>query len=306
MRSTTRGLLLLVLLTACAGPTVEPVLRPDAVVVASFDFAESELIGEIYAQALEARGVDVHRQLRLGPRELVLPALRQGLVDVTPEYLGSAVAAAEQGTQADLADLATAGAVDLRRRLSAALRRDGLRVLQPAAARNVNAVAVTRSTAERLGLTRTSDLAEAAPTLSITGPPECPTRPLCLPGLRAAYGLSFREFVPYDSTRQRVTALKQGLVDVAVVFSTDGHLAGGEFVVLADDRRLQPADHVVPVVSDRAAEASGPELVQALEDVSRRLDSAALTFLNWRVEVAGGDVPAEARGWLLRHGLLSD
>lgn len=285
------------LLPACTGSPVQPEPVADEVVVASFDFGESELIAEVYAQVLEDRGVPVRRELRLGPRELVLPALRQGLVDVAPEYLGSALAAVEPG--------AAAPSDELRSRLAAVLEPDELLVLQPSQARNVNALAVTRGTAQRLQLARTSDLRGVAPALSVTGPPECPRRPQCLPGLASTYDVTFREFVPYESESQRVAALRQGLVDVAVVFSTDGHLAAGDLVVLTDDKGLQPADSVVPVVSAQAVRQHGRRVSDALEAVSRQLDSAALTFLNWRIEVDGRDVAVEARGWLLRHDLLA-
>jgi osmoprotectant transport system substrate-binding protein len=110
--------------------------------------------------------------------------------------------------------------------------------------------------------------------------------------------------VAYDRETQRVTALEEGLVDVAVVFTTDGLLAARDLVLLADDRGLQPAENVVPVVSDRAVDRYGPQVVDTLDAVSAQLDRASLTFLNWRVEVAGGSARSEARGWLLRHGLL--
>lgn len=149
-----------------------------------------------------------------------------------------------------------------------------------------------------------SDLAEVEAEMTLTGPPECPTRSYCLPGLRSAYGLEFEDFVPYESESQRTTALEQGVVDVAVVFTTDGALAGGDVTLLEDDRGLQPVENVVPVVTARAVEQHGERLVATLNRVSAALDSKALTFLNWRVDVADGKVAAEARGWLQRHGLV--
>lgn len=292
-------LVVAVLVAACGGPTATPPGPVgDAVVVTSFDFSESTLLAEVYAQALEGAGIPVRRELGLGPRELVLPALRQGLVDVVPEYLGTALATVT-GAPVDPA-LGTRQAHGL---LAQALESEGLRALAPSPAQNQNGLAVTRSTAQELGLSTTSDLAPTAPRLSVTGPAECPQRPYCLPGLRAAYGLAFGRFVPYDSGSQRFTALQQGVVDVAVVFTTDGLLATEELVLLADDRGLQPVENVLPVVSERAVDRYGPQLVATLDAVSARLDSRALTFLNWRVQVAGRDVVDEARGWLLRHDL---
>jgi osmoprotectant transport system substrate-binding protein len=298
LRTPLRLLLVAGLLTGCAGSAPEPAERTDAVVVASFDFAESAVLGEIYAQALESAGVPVRRELRLGSRELVLPALRQGLVDVVPEYVGTALA-----TVAPTAAAATRTGEAVSA-LGAALAPAGLRPLRPAAAQNQNGLAVTRATAQRLGLRRTSDLQPFAAGLALAGPTECPRRPYCVPGLRRAYGLTFQRFVAYDAETQRVTALEQGLVDVAVVFTTDGLLTARDLVLLADDRHLQPVENVVPVVSDRAVRRYGVKVEGVLDAVSARLDSAALTFLNWRVDVAGGDARDEARGWLLRHDLL--
>lgn len=292
------ALLALGVLLGCAEPprAVEP--RGDAVAVASFDFPESVLLAEVYAQALEGAGVPVRREHRLGPRELVLPALRQGLVDVVPEYLGSALAAVSE------TPVVPRDPADAHQQLAAALRPDGLRVLAPAPAQNQNGLAVTRQTAERLGLRRTSDLQPVAPRLALAGPVECPERPYCLLGLERTYGLEFARFVPYAEQTQRVTALQQGVVDVAVVFTTDGLLADADLVLLADDRRLQPVENVVPVVSQAALDRYGPRLAQALDAVSAALTTRGLVVLSWRVDVAGQDVAAEARGWLLRRGLL--
>ena len=298
MRTALGVALALSLLVGCTDPGPAPQRSTDDVVVTSFDFAESELLAEVYAQALVSAGVPVRRELRLGPRELVLPALRQGLADVVPEYLGTALATvapdhagADDTTQA-------------RAQLAAALDPEGLQVLRPATAQNQNGLAVTRATAERLGLRTTSDLVPHAGALVLGGPTECPRRPYCLQGLTQTYGLSFAGFLPYDRETQRVTALEEGVVDVAVVFTTDGLLAARDLVLLDDDRRLQPVENVVPVVSARVAERYGAKLVGTLDAVSAQLNSAALAFLNWRVEVAGEDAAAEARGWLLRHRLV--
>jgi osmoprotectant transport system substrate-binding protein len=279
---------------------LSPPAERRAVVVASFSFPESTLLAEIYAQALEAADVPVRRELDLGPRELVLPALQQGMVDVVPEYLGTALATVSPDSTVDRRDPAA-----VRAALDLSLRRWGLRTLDPASASNQNGLVVTRETAGRLGVRTISDLQPAAPTLTFGGTPECPTREYCLVGLRREYGLRFADFVPLESESQRVAALEQRLVDVALMFTTDGYLATGDLVLLQDDRGLQPAENVVPVVSARAVERHGQQLVRALDAVSAQLTTQNLVFLNWRVGVAGKKVPAEARGWLRRHGLLT-
>jgi osmoprotectant transport system substrate-binding protein len=290
----------------------------DALVVASFNFSESQLLAEIYAGALEAAGVPVDRELSLGPRELVEPALRQGLVDLVPEYLGSALRSVtadaprpgedsyEPGgpdAPPTMTGPAGAGPAALRAALSDAVAPWGLQVMALAEAQNQNGLAVTRETAEHLGLHALSDLAPAAGDLVLTGPPECPARPYCLPGLVQVYGLHFASFVAYETEAQRVAALQQHIADVAVVFTTDGQLATDDLRLLVDDRGLQPPENVVPVMTTRAETRWGPAAAHTVDAVSGRLTSGALRFLNWRVGVAGRDVRREAQGWLQRQGL---
>lgn len=293
---------LLALLGSCSPAGEQPAPRPrgDEVVVSSFNFGESTLLAEIYAQALEARGIPVRRELNLGSRELVQPALLAGLVDVVPEYVGSALAsvAGTDGPQAG--DTATA-----RDRLVAALRPWAIEVLEPSAAQNQNGLVVSRSTAERHGLSAISDLARFPGPITLAGPSECPQRPYCLPGLESRYGLHFARFLPFDTESQRAAALTDEVADVAVMFTTDGRLATGDLILLNDDRGLQPAENIVPVVSARAMARYGPLLSGALNAVSALLTSNGLSFLNWRVDDAGRDVAAEARGWLERHALVA-
>ena len=291
------------LLSSCSRSGEQPASRPrgNEVVESSFNFPESALLAEIYAQAIEAAGIPVRRELSLGPRELVQPALLGGLVDVVPEYLGSAVASLA-GTDGNL----TADAGAARDRLVTALRPWDVRVMEPSAAQNQNGLVVSRATAERHGLRSISDLARLPGPVTLAGPPECPQRPFCLPGFESRYGLRFARFLPLDTESQRATALIDEVVDVAVMFTTDGRLASGDLVLLNDDRALQPAENIVPVVSGPALERYGTRLAGALNAVSARLTSNGLSFVNWRIDTAGRDVAAEARGWLERHALVAE
>ena len=295
------GALAVTVLTACqpgstAGGQHQEAAR-GAVVVASFNFSESELLAAIYGLAIEQAGIPVRFELGLGPREVVEPALQQGLVDLVPEYLGTALASLDPHA-------AAGNPVAARRALARALARWHVRVLAPAAAEDQNGVVVTRATARRLHLSTVSDLRRAASPLILAAPPECPDRPFCLPGLRTVYGLHFARFLPLDTEQQRVTALQQGIANVALLFTSDGYLATGDLVLLSDNRHLQPPDNVVPVITDRAAARYGKRLVNILNAVSARLTSTGLRFLNWRVEFAGKTVLAEARGWLERQGIV--
>lgn len=267
------------------------------IVVASFDFAESRLVAEIYAYALEDEGITVDRQLDLGPRELVLPALRQGFVDVIPEYAGSALDAASPASSVDRSDVAAVAD-----ELADAVRPWGIDVLSPSPASNQNALAVTAATAAERHLDDISDLAPVAASLTVGGPPECPGRRQCLVGLADVYGIRFSSFVPLADQDLVRRALTDGVIDVGVLFSTDAALAGDALVVLDDDKHLQPADNVVPMVRRAAVDEY---VVATLDEVSARLSTTSLRFLNWRVAHAGADAATEARAWLVRHGLVA-
>jgi osmoprotectant transport system substrate-binding protein len=262
------------------------------VTVASFDFAESRLLAEIYAGALERAGLRVGRELGLGPRELVAPALVSGLVDVVPEYAGTAVQFLSLGRVTPEPDVAVTHAA-----LVAALDGTPALALDPAPAQDVNAFVVRREVAERLGLSRLSDLRARAERLTFGGPPECATRPLCLDGLRDVYGIEFAEVVSLDAggrlTRQ---ALTTGIIDVALLFSTDPAIGDDALVELADDRALQPAENVTPIVRRAAADRFGSRLVDTLNAVSARLDTHTLRALN--AQAARTSARATANDWL--------
>ena len=284
--------------TAAASPRRAP---GTSVVVASFNFPESELLAAIYALALMQAGIPARLQLGLGPRELVQPALAQGLVDVVPEYLGTALASLEHG-----AGVAMSDPVAVRHELVQALARWHVQVLQPAVAQHQDGLVVTGATAVRLRLRTVSDLGPVAPQMVLGGAPQCARRPYCLPGLRRVYGLEFARFVPLDTEQERIEALGHGVVDVVVTGTTGGHLVSGDLVLLADDRQLQPVGNIVPVVRAGVAARYGARLAGTLDAVSARLTTGDLIYLNRRITVAGQNVLAEARAWLQRQGILSE
>ncbi|MGZ8626491.1 MAG: ABC transporter substrate-binding protein [Actinomycetota bacterium] len=292
---------LAVLASACAvrgdADRPEDTLGDDAVTVGSFDFGESELLAELYAQALEGHGIRVVRQLNLGPRELVEPALERGLLELVPEYAGSLLEFLVAGSSAsDL--LAT------RAELSVALDRRGLLALESAEAQSQNGFAVTLQVAQELELRTLSDLA-SRPGLVLGGPPECPQRPLCQPGLEGTYGFDFAAFVPLDSGGPLTTdALVRGVVDLALIFTTSAEIVRHGFVLLEDDRHLQPAEHVTPVIHAEALERFGARLTNAVEAVSAQLTTDDLRAMNAEMAVDGRTAAAVARAWLTDHGLL--
>lgn len=290
------------LLAASCGPGVPPAtttaLEDDAITVASFNFPESVLVGEIYAQALEGEGFAVKRQLGLGARELVEPSLERGLVEFVPEYSGSALEFLTRGE-----GLATSDEALTHDRLEEVFAERGVAVLAPAPAQDQNGFAVTLETADRYGLRSISQLVPEAPDLTFGGPPECPERPLCLGGLENVYGLEFGSFQTLDAGGPvSVTALRSGTVDVALLFTTDAAIDRYDFVLLYDDLGLQPAENVTPVVREEVVEAHGDAFVRLVDSVSALLTTGDLRELNARV--AEGETPREvAAAWLAEHGL---
>jgi osmoprotectant transport system substrate-binding protein len=277
---------------------MQSALHDRTITVASFDFPESELLADIYGQALRSHGYPVRFAPRLGPRELLDPALSRGLVEMVPEYAGTALQFLSLGKVQPSADVTAT-----HRSLRQTLRGSELVALDPAPAQDANAIVVTRRTASRYGLRTISDLARVKPLLTFGGPPECPTRPLCLQGLRRTYGLRVRSFLPLDVggplTRQ---ALEQSQVDVALMFSTEPALVNAGLVALTDDESLQPAENVTPLVHRAAVKRWGPGFPEVVNRVSSALTTRDLRALN--AHVAAGTAPSEAAAeWLRRAGI---
>jgi osmoprotectant transport system substrate-binding protein len=281
------------------GPPEDP--RRPTIRLASFDFPESELLAQLYGQALGQHGFPVEQVVQLGAREVVAPALEQGKVDMVPEYLGSALNFLNDRNRVATADPALTHA-----RLEQAFAPRGVSVLAYAPAQDRNGFVVSGDLARRHGLEKLSDLTPMARRLSFGGPPECAQRPLCLEGLEDVYKLRFARFEPMPSRDVTAAALGTGEIDVGMIDTTDPNLLkpGTDLVQLADDKRLQPADNVVPVVRREIVDAYGPSLVRLVNAVSARLTTSDLTSLNR--QVADGQPAAQvATAWLRAHTIIS-
>jgi osmoprotectant transport system substrate-binding protein len=298
----TLALGLLAVPSACTGaPPVAPGAHSGTrpMIIASFDFPESEILGQLYTQVLRAKGFPVELLPAAGSRELIEPALAEGLIDLVPEYSGSALSFLTLGAREASPDVDAT-----HRALAETLANNGAVALAPAPAQDANAIVVTRTTADRFGLTAISDLASEAPNLVFGGPPECPDRPFCMLGLRSLYGLSFRQFVPLDTGGTlTLQALRSGEIDVAVLFTTDPAIATENLVVLTDDRRLQPAENVTPVIRQAALRRYGNALADAVDSVSARLTTSELRGLIGRVTLGGQPASRAAALWLKDQGL---
>ena len=303
------SLSVLALILLATGCTIEggrpPVAPPaggadvneDDIVIASFDFDESELLAELYASMLEENGYPVARYMDLGAREIVQPAIQQGQVELVPEYAGSAFEF--------LTFNGEGGAIgsDLHTRLSALLVARGVEVLSFAPAQDKNAVVVTAPAAVEHRLKTISDLSDLAPELTLGGPPECPERPLCLLGLENTYGLQFGSFLPLEPGAATVAALTGDEIDAGVMFSTDPQILTYNLTVLQDDRGLQPQENVVPILRKEVVEQHGEEVVDLIDSVSERLTTVVLRSLN-RQMASGLTAHDVALGWLRTEGLV--
>jgi osmoprotectant transport system substrate-binding protein len=300
------GLVLAVLCAACTGPghhgsPQASAGRADATItVGSFNFPESVLLAHIYAGALAAKGFPVRVLPDLGTRELVEPALMNGLIQLVPEYTGSALDFLSVGKQA-----ATSDAPATYRSLTRLAERRGLAAAQPAPAQDANAIVVTAATAARYHLRSIADLLKAAPGLVFGGPPECQERADCLAGLKRIYGLRFKTFVPTDTGGPlTLQALDAGQIGAALLFTTDPGIPARHLVVLKDNRALQPAENITPLIRRSTLERYGPRLLATLNAVSARLTTATLLHLNERVQLAGLKPQTVASGWLRAQALI--
>lgn len=270
------------------GPTIR---------VGSTDFGEQVILGEIFAQALEANGYDVQRRLSLGTRETVNPAMKGDEIDLMVEYTGSLLTF-EGGTPSSSEDETFADLVAL-------LEPQGLTAPAYAPAQNKNGLVVTAETAAALGLTTVSDLVAHNGTLVMGGPPECPERELCLIGYTEVYGIEFAEFRPLDPGGPiTVAALDGGEIDVALLFTSDGVIAARGFVLLEDDLNLQPAENIVPVVRQEIVDAYGRDLVDLMNRVTAAITTAELSELNKRYGIDAVDADVLAREWLEANGFM--
>jgi osmoprotectant transport system substrate-binding protein len=266
------------------------------VVGVSGSFAENQLVAEMYADVLEQAGYSVERQLDLRSREISQFALESGGIDLKPEYLSSLLEYVDRGagTSNDPATVAD--------EVRTALAPRGIDVLTPSPAEDTNVFVANQQAADAYHLTTMSSLAEVADHLILGGPPECPQRQFCLTGLKDTYGILFEDFTPLDvGGPQTIDALLTNQVQVGLMFSTDPRIEANGFVPLVDDRHLQNAENITPVIR---ADVLTDQVRRALNGVSASLTSEIVTELVGKVVIDGEDVPTVARDFLIANGLL--
>ena len=266
------------------------------VTVGSTNFPEQLILAQMYAAVLEKAGVKVDTRLNLGAREVVFPALEKGDIDLLPEYNGSVLSFLDpKATQTTSEEVNTA--------LAPLLDAKGLVALDESPAEDKDGWAVTKETADKYSLAKISDLKGKASQLVVGGPPELKTRPAGLPGLKSVYGIEdFKEFKALDAGGPLTTsALNKGDIDVGRVFTTQGAIAANNWVLLEEDKPLEPAQNIGPI---GRKDAMTDQVKQALNAISAKITTEELTKLNKLVDVDKEDPEKVANDWLTQQGLL--
>ncbi len=262
-------------------------------VVGSQDYYSNEIIAELYAQALEADGFTIERELRIGQREVYMPEIEAGSIDLFPEYTGPLL----QYWTEEPAERTTDEVYDAL--VEAAP--EGLAILEQAPATDQDSYVVTREFAEEHGLTTVADLAKVDEPLTMGANSEAESRPNGPMGLADVYGIEVG-FTPIEDGGGPLTiqALQDGDIQLAIVYTADPTIAQNDLVVLEDTEGLFLASHVVPVASERVDD----EARAVVDEVSAALTADALIGLN-RESVEQQSPAADiARAWLEEQGLL--
>jgi len=299
----------LVLLSACStggGGTQTPTAGATSaakatIKIGSDGFYESQLMAEIYAEALEAKGYTVDRTgMGLGTRKVTAAALESGQIDLKPEYIGSGLAYydATKTTGDPAANEAALQAI-----LNG--KGGGITVLNYSPAADQNAFVVTKATATQFNLAKLSDTTAVQAQLKFGVATDCSTNPVCAAALKTAYGLDLTNALPLSACDQpMVDALTAGTITVGELCSTQPDIAKNGWVVLTDDKHTQPADNLAPLVrDDYLAKVDKASFEQILNAVSAAMTTAELTSLNAEYVFDKKDIATIAKEWLTANSL---
>ena len=291
---------LALVLAACGDGSGEGAEVPEGptINVASFNFPESVILAEIYAQAMEARGYPVARNLNLGSRELIFPEIESGAIGFIPEYLGSALA--EGFGETAPADTNEATLV-----LAGLFGQMGVSVLEPAPGEDKNVFVVTGAFAEGNGVSTVADLSGVGE-ITLGGPPECEDRETCYAGLVETYGLDNLRFEAIQEGAARVAALEAGDIELALLFSTQPVITEKGFVALEGTEEIIAPENIIPVVSDEILDAYGDDFRELINSISAEITTDVLLDLNGRVELEAQNPDDVATAWLTENGFIEE
>jgi osmoprotectant transport system substrate-binding protein len=265
-----------------------------SVVIGSANFPENELLAEVYALALQKKGVKVTTKLNIGAREVYYPQVKSGAITIIPEYNGTLLT-----VEADPTSTAkTTAQVDA---ALAATLPSTLTVLNPAPAQDSDSITVTAATAAKYHLKSIADLKPYASTMVLGGPPEFKTRSDGIAGLKANYGLTFKSFDPLDESGPiTLAALTGGKVQAADVFTTTPQIVTDKLVSLADPKFNFAAQNVIPLVYKPDLT---PTISSTLNAVSAQLTTAALLQMDNAVITDKANYTTVAEGFLQSIGM---
>jgi osmoprotectant transport system substrate-binding protein len=268
--------------------------------VGSKNFTEEYILGQIYAQGLEAAGYDVSTKLNLGSETIALKALKDGEISGYPEYTSTALGSFFQVP----ANKIPSDAQEAYTQAKADLEKEGLTAFPPTPFADSNAVGTLTSTAEKDGLTTISDLKGKSQDMVLAGSPECRERIDCLAGLEKNYGLKFKQFTPVD-IGLRYTVLDKGDADLSIVFTSDAQLANSnKYTVLEDDKGLIPAGNVIFITSQKIVDEAGPDFAKVIGQVQQNLTLPVIRELNSRVDIDKEEPSKVAHDYLKSSGLV--
>jgi glycine betaine/choline ABC-type transport system substrate-binding protein len=268
--------------------------------VGSKNFTEEYILGQIYAQGLEAAGYDVSTKLNLGSETIALKALKDGEISGYPEYTSTALGSFFQVP----ADKIPSDAQEAYTQAKTDLEKEGLTAFPPTPFADSNAVGTLTSTAQENDLTTISDLQGVSQDMVLAGSPECRERIDCLAGLEKNYGLQFKKFTPVD-IGLRYTVLDKGDAQLSIVFTSDAQLANSKkYTVLEDDKGLIPAGNVIFITSKKVADEAGPDFPKVIAQVQQNLTLPVIRELNSRVDIDKEEPAKVAHDYLKSSGLI--
>jgi glycine betaine/choline ABC-type transport system substrate-binding protein/serine/threonine protein kinase len=280
-------------------PLVARSQPPVQLTVGSADFPENNLLAEIYAQALESKGLEIRRRFNIGPRETYFPLIKAGEIDVLPDYNG-ALTSYLGGLNVETTKPMTTEAID--DELTKVLP-DNLTALDSAKAEDKDSITVTRQTAKTNDLSSIADLQDVSKDMVLGGAPEFEARHQGVIGLRAMYGVSFKDFQPFrlDDYDSLVKLLNAGSIQAAALFTTDPRIRANDLVVLDDPKHLFSSQNILPVVY-RAR--TTPAAKNVLNAVSAKLTTDDLLYMNTRIAVNKDPITSVAKAWLTQVNII--
>lgn len=298
------ALVLALLLSAC-GASSDPLSGGSAtpgggspaagqIVVGSANFTESQVLAELYAQAMKAKGVDATTRPNIGSREVYLTALKDGSISVIPEYSGNLLLYFDKNNAAETQE-------EIEKALPGVIGND-LKVLDASQAQDQDVYVVTQEFSQQHGITSLADLKKIASDSVLGGPGELKERPYGPPGLDGIYGAKFKEFKAYDALAVKVKDLNDNKIQVATFFTTDAAIADNNYVKLEDPQHMILPQAVIPLV--RADVASNQQAVDAIDAVQKALTTDELAQLNKAVDSEHKNPANVAGEWLKTKGLV--